>query len=224
MSSNSAAQQLKRYSEAGINSMYILLAIISAYILGSIPTSYIMGRITKGIDIREFGSGNVGATNALRVLGTKIGIFTLIIDIGKGFLAVTVGKLLVEDPSDLILIFVGLSAIIGHIFTIFLKFKGGKGVATSAGVFIALVPIPVLITLIVFIITVWISKFVSLGSILAAFTLFTTELIINILNSFEELEILIFTFIIALFIIIRHKANIQRLIAGNENKISFKKK
>jgi len=224
MSSNSAVQQLKRYSEAGINSMYILLAIISAYILGSIPTSYIMGRITKGIDIREFGSGNVGATNALRVLGTKIGIFTLIIDIGKGFLAVTVGKLLVEDPSDLILIFVGLSAIIGHIFTIFLKFKGGKGVATSAGVFIALVPIPVLITLIVFIITVWISKFVSLGSILAAFTLFTTELIINILNSFEELEILIFTFIIALFIIIRHKANIQRLIAGNENKISFKKK
>lgn len=204
--------------------MYILATIIAAYILGSIPTSYIMGRITKGIDIREFGSGNVGATNALRILGTKIGIFTLIIDIGKGFLAVAISKLIVEDPSDLILIFVGLSAIIGHIFTIFLKFKGGKGVATSAGVFIALLPLPVLIALIVFVITVWVSKFVSLGSILAAFTLFTTELIINILNSFEQLEILIFTFMIALFIIIRHKANIQRLIAGNENKISFKKK
>lgn len=204
--------------------MYILLALISAYLLGSIPTSYIMGKVLRGIDIREFGSGNVGATNALRILGTKIGIITLIIDIGKGFLAVSLAKIIIPNPTDLTLIIVGLFAIAGHIFTIFLKFMGGKGVATSAGVFIALIPIPVIITLFVFVITVWISKFVSLGSILAAFTLLITELIINVLNSFAELEILIFTFIIALFIIIRHKANIHRLINGNENKISFKKK
>ena len=204
--------------------MEIIIALISAYILGSIPTSYIMGKLIKGIDIRDFGSGNVGATNALRILGTKVGVFTLIIDIGKGFLAVNIARFIIHEPTDLIIILIGLFAIIGHIFTIFLKFKGGKGVATSAGVFIALVPIPVALALVVFVVTVWLSKFVSLGSILAALTLFVAELVINILNSFSELEILIFTFIIALFIIIRHKANIQRLINGNENKISFNKK
>ena len=204
--------------------MNIIIAFLSAYILGSIPTSYIMGKLIKGIDIRDFGSGNVGATNALRILGTKIGVFTLIIDIGKGFLAVNIARFIIEYPSDLIIILTGLFAISGHIFTLFLKFKGGKGVATSAGVFIALVPIPMVIALFVFIVTVWLSKFVSLGSILSAFTLFVSELIINIQSSFEKFEILIFTFVIALFIIIRHKANIQRLINGNENKISFKKK
>ncbi|MCD6176344.1 MAG: glycerol-3-phosphate 1-O-acyltransferase PlsY [Candidatus Cloacimonetes bacterium] len=204
--------------------MNIIIALFTAYILGSIPTSYIMGKLIKGIDIRDFGSGNVGATNALRILGTKVGVFTLIIDIGKGFLAVNIARIIIEDPTDLIMILTGLFAILGHIFTIFLKFKGGKGVATSAGVFIALVPVPIAIALFVFIITVWLSKFVSLGSILAAFTLFISELIINIRNSFTKIEILIFTFIITLFIIIRHKANIQRLINGNENKISFKKK
>ena len=204
--------------------MNIIIALFTAYILGSIPTSYIMGKLIKGIDIRDFGSGNVGATNALRILGTKVGVFTLIIDIGKGFLAVNIARIIIEDPTDLIMILTGLFAILGHIFTIFLKFKGGKGVAASAGVFIALVPVPIAIALFVFIITVWLSKFVSLGSILAAFTLFISELIINIRNSFTEIEILIFTFIITLFIIIRHKANIQRLINGNENKISFKKK
>jgi len=203
--------------------MNIIITLIAAYILGSIPTSYIMGKLIKGIDIRDFGSGNVGATNALRILGTKIGVFTLIIDIGKGFLAVNIARIIIPEPTDLIIITTGLFAIIGHIFTIFLKFKGGKGVATSAGVFIALVPVPITIALLVFIITVWLSKFVSLGSILAALTLFISELVINIRNSFTQIEILVFTFIVALFIIIRHKANIQRLINGNENKISFKK-
>jgi len=137
---------------------------------------------------------------------------------------VNIAKLIIPEPSDLLIIATGLLAILGHIFTVFLSFKGGKGVATSAGVFIALVPIPVAIALIVFIVTDWITKFVSLGSILGALTLFIAELVINIRNSFTELEILIFTFLIALFIIIRHKANIQRLLNGNENKISFKKK
>ena len=204
--------------------MNIIITLFAAYILGSIPTSYIMGKLIKGIDIRDFGSGNVGATNALRILGTKVGIFTLIIDIGKGFLAVNFARFIIPEPTDLIIILTGLFAIIGHIFTIFLKFKGGKGVATSAGVFIALVPIPIALALFIFVLTVWVSRFVSLGSILAALTLFVSELVINIRNSFAELEILIFTFIIALFIIVRHKANIQRLIKGNENKINFKKK
>lgn len=201
----------------------IISAFVTAYLLGSIPTSFIMGKIVRKIDIRQYGSGNVGATNALRVLGTKIGIITLIIDIGKGILAVVIGKILVTEPSNLLLIGFGLFAILGHIFTIFLKFKGGKGVATSAGVFIALIPVPVAITLVVFVVTVWLSKYVSLGSIIGALTLFLVELYINIQNDFSDLEILIFVFVIALFIIIRHKSNIKRIIAGNENRISFKK-
>jgi glycerol-3-phosphate acyltransferase PlsY len=199
------------------------IILIIAYLLGSIPTSYLMGRILKKIDIRKFGSGNIGATNAFRVLGVKVGILTLIIDVAKGFFAIQLGKYILENPDDLFLIFIGLAVILGHIFTIFLKFKGGKGVATSAGVFIALIPIPVFITLVVFILTVWISKYVSLGSLLAALTLFITELIININNSFAEIEILILIFIITVFIIIRHRENIKRILKGNENKIKFKK-
>ncbi len=190
--------------------------------MGSIPTSYILGKKIKKIDIREYGSGNVGATNALRVLGTKYGVIALILDMAKGAIPVFVGKYL--GFSDPWLIAVALTAILGHIFTIFLNFKGGKGVATSAGVFIALTPLSVGIALVVFIITVWLTRYVSLGSILAALTLFVSELIINIQNGFQSKEILVLVFVIATFIIVKHKSNIQRLLAGNENKLSFKKK
>jgi len=200
------------------------LLILGSYILGSIPTSYIFGITLKGVDLRKHGSGNVGATNALRVLGTGIGIVTLILDIAKGFLAVFIGRLIVPEISDLMLILIGMAAISGHIFTIFLKFKGGKGVATSAGVFIALTPLATLITFVVFIMVVWISKYVSLGSLVGALTLFIIELILNINNSFEHYQILIFVGVICLFIFVRHKANIGRIINGNENKISFKGK
>ncbi len=190
--------------------------------MGSIPTSYILGKKIKKLDIREYGSGNVGATNALRVLGTKYGVIALILDMAKGAIPVFVGKYL--GFSDPWLIAVALTAILGHIFTIFLNFKGGKGVATSAGVFIALTPLSVGIALVVFIITVWLTRYVSLGSILAALTLFVSELIINIQNGFQSKEILVLVFVIATFIIVKHKSNIQRLLAGNENKLSFKKK
>jgi len=200
----------------------IILSFVFAYLIGSIPTSYLMGKIIKGIDIRDYGSGNVGATNALRVLGTKIGIITLLIDIGKGFVAVQIGKLLISEPTNLFLILMGLFAIIGHIFTIFLKFKGGKGVATSAGVFIALSPLPIAIALIVFVVTVWISKYVSLGSMVAALVFFLLELMVNVRNRFANVELLIFIFLLMVFIIVRHKTNIKRIIDGNENRISFR--
>ena len=199
-----------------------LISFVFAYLLGSIPTSFLMGKLIKGIDIREYGSGNVGATNALRVLGTKIGIITLLIDIGKGFLAIQMGKLLFSEPSNLFLICMGLFGIIGHIFTIYLKFKGGKGVATSAGVFIALSPLPVAIALVVFVITVWLSKYISLGSMVAALMFFLVELFVNVRNRFANFELLIFIFLIMVFIFIRHKANIKRIIDGNENRISFR--
>lgn len=211
-----------------VNNIIFGILLVISYLLGGIPTSYIFGKIFKKIDIRNFGSGNVGATNALRVLGVKMGVTTLILDIGKGFIAVYFSKLIMQEKGieqiELFLIFIGMTAILGHIFSIYLGFKGGKGVATSAGVFLALIPIPFLIAFLIFFVIVAISKYVSLGSILAAITLVVGELIINFQNGFSQKGYLIFTIIIALFIIIKHKSNIKRLIAGNENKISFKGK
>jgi len=202
----------------------IIMAVICSYLLGCIPTSFIFGKLIKKIDIRQYGSHNVGATNAIRVLGIKIGIVTLLIDIAKGFFAIHIGKLIIQDPENILIICFGLAAILGHIFTVFLNFKGGKGVATFAGVLIALAPIPFLIALLIFFLIVWITRYVSLGSILAGIVLLIVEIIINIRSAFSELEYLIFFFIIVMFIIIRHKKNINRLISGTENKISFKKK
>ncbi|MBC8384012.1 MAG: glycerol-3-phosphate 1-O-acyltransferase PlsY [Candidatus Cloacimonetes bacterium] len=204
--------------------MNLLISVLFSYILGSIPTGYIFGKLIKGIDIREHGSGNVGATNALRVLGTKIGIITLILDVLKGYFAMFIASRIITDPTNLHLIIIGFAVIIGHIFTIFLKFKGGKGVATSAGVFIFLTPIPVIFALIVFILTVSLSRFISLGSILASLTLFVTELIMNFRNQFSDKEKLILVAIVMSFIIIRHISNIKRIFAGNENKLTFGKK
>jgi glycerol-3-phosphate acyltransferase PlsY len=181
-----------------------------------------MGKILKGIDIRKFGSGNVGATNALRVLGTKIGITTLLLDAAKGAVPVIIAKKF--DFEGTVLVIIALSAILGHIFTIFLKFKGGKGVATSAGVFGALTPIPFCIALASFILIVIFTKYISLGSIVSALILAISELVINLQNNFAEREFLVFVSIIALLIIVRHKDNILRLKNGNENKISFGKK
>jgi len=201
----------------------IFSLVLAAYLLGSVPTSYLFGK-SKGIDLRQHGSRNIGATNALRVLGAKIGIFTMIIDISKGFFAVYISKLILPGISDIYLIFIGLAAVIGHIFTIFLKFKGGKGVATSAGVFLALAPAASLIAVLVFIITITISKYVSLGSILAAAALFIYELIMNLNNCFQNYEILIFTGVIFIFILIRHRSNINRILKGKENKLVFRGK
>jgi glycerol-3-phosphate acyltransferase PlsY len=197
--------------------------LLVAYLLGSVPFSYILGKLIKKLDIRQHGSGNVGATNALRVLGTKYGVLALILDALKGAAPILIARALFPEISDLFLILVGLFAILGHIFTIFLRFKGGKGVATSAGVFAALIPTAVVFALFVFVITVAISRYVSLGSILAAITLLIVSLIRNIQLGFTELELLIFVALIVIFIIFKHRSNIKRLINGNENKISFKK-
>jgi len=209
--------------------LYSVSAVVIAYLLGSIPTSYIMGKLFRKIDIRQHGSGNVGATNALRILGVKMGITVMIIDILKGYVAVQIGKLILlqwteSDFFNYLLIIIAFGAIMGHIFTVFLNFKGGKGVATSAGVFLSLTPIPFIAALLFFILTVTVSKYVSLGSIIASVVLIISETVINIKSGFAEIEFLILVFLVAFFIIIKHKANIKRLLAGNENKISFTKK
>lgn len=206
-----------------MNLMMHFSIIILAYLLGSIPTSFLFGK-ARNIDLRQHGSGNVGATNALRILGVKTGIITLLIDIAKGFLAVHLTRIFLVGSTDLYLIAVGLAAILGHIFTIFLNFKGGKGVATSAGVFLALAPLASAFAFLVFIIIVVLTKYVSLGSLLAALTLVVAELIININNDFQHLPVLILAGLIGIFIFIRHRANISRIRQGKENKISFRRK
>lgn len=149
----------------------ILLIAVLSYILGSVPTSIIVGKIFRGIDIREHGSGNAGATNAVRVLGFKIGLIVYIVDIGKGFVAAYyVAKLKIDQvPLDMIYIQIiaGSAAVLGHIYTIFASFKGGKGVGAAAGMAIALAPVPVLIALGVFIALVAVTNYVSVGSLSA---------------------------------------------------------
>ena len=196
--------------------MYIyLFTILICYLIGSIPTAYIMGKYLKGIDIRNHGSGNVGATNALRVLGKKAGSITLLIDILKGAICVSlIPMLFAEKSNELIRIIACISVIAGHIWTVFLKFKGGKGIATSCGAFLGLTPIPVLITVAIFGVTLACFRYVSLGSITAAFCL-------PFLIFFMEHSITytIFSSIIAALLIFKHRANIKRLLNETENKI-----
>ncbi len=201
----------------------VILICIIAYLLGSIPTSFIFGKLTQGIDLRKYGSGNVGATNALRVLGTPVGLLTLLIDLAKGFFPVFIVQNLLPSPDLLLPILAALAAILGHIFTIFLKFKGGKGVATSAGAIIALAPEHVLVALTIFLIIVILTRFVSLGSIIAALSLFILQLIQFLQTDFDNSELFIFISFVVIFILIKHRANIKRLLQGKENKISFKK-
>ncbi len=203
--------------------MHILLALI-AYLLGSIPTSYWIGKIFFQIDIRNHGSGNAGATNTLRVLGWKVALPVLILDILKGYFAV---KLYLFLPEALIsqwpyipLIY-GILAVIGHIFPIFAGFRGGKGVATTSGVLLAVNPYALLICLAVFLLFVIVTRMVSAGSVLGAFSL-------PFLFSFyfypSDPYYFAFSLMIFILVVYKHFSNIKRIIQGTENKLSFRKK
>ncbi len=207
--------------------MDIILILLISYLIGSFPTAIIAGKILKKIDIREHGSGNAGATNVFRVLGWRSGVVVLIIDIFKGFAAVWWVPEISGTAPDIKIyyqILAGIAAIAGHIWTIFAKFRGGKGVGTAAGVVLGLQPGPVIICLLIFLGVVYKTRFVSLGSMIAAFLL---PLILLIQKFFLEVEIqmpmLVLSIILALLIIITHRANINRLIQGTENKLSFGK-
>jgi glycerol-3-phosphate acyltransferase PlsY len=206
----------------------LILMVALSYLLGSIPTAIIAGKILKNIDIRTQGSGNAGATNVFRVLGWKAGLTVLLIDMVKGLLATTVvykialGEVMVGE--ELLQIIAGLSAVFGHIWTIFAGFKGGKGVGTGAGMVIGIVPGAVLVGLVIFMMVVAITRFVSLGSILASLTVPVYILIdYFFLNHPTSITIIIFGCFIPLLIIFTHRSNIKRLVNGKENKIQFKK-
>lgn len=191
--------------------------MIVAYILGSIPNALWIGKVFKGIDVREHGSKNTGSTNAARVLGAKLGILTLILDISKGAIPTLIASMLLDSSISVIL--VGICAILGHSFSIFMKFKGGKAVATTVGVFIVLVPGAILLAAIVFFLVFGITRYVSLSSMIGAISL-----PIWIIIFYKNIPLTIFGIIIAILIIVRHKSNIQRLLDGTESKFSINKK
>jgi glycerol-3-phosphate acyltransferase PlsY len=190
--------------------MELALWFLGAYLAGAIPTSYILGKMLKGIDIREHGSGNAGATNVFRVLGPAPAVVTLLVDALKGYIPVA---LTLQHFDVQVCAVVGLCAIVGHIWSVFLKFRGGKGVATAAGVFLALLPEPTLFAVGVFTLVLLFTRYVSLGSILAAVTLVTYTWLRN-----EPLLLSVLATVAGLLIIFRHRSNIVKLIRGEENR------
>ncbi len=207
---------------------YLILMLILSYLIGSIPTSIIAGKLVRGIDIRQHGSGNAGATNVFRVLGWKTGVVVLIIDILKGLVPTVwvakVGMMGMGGHPINFQILAGLAAVFGHIWTLFAAFKGGKGVGTGAGMIIGIAPLAVLICVVVFVAVVAISRIVSLGSILASVTFFVVIFAQRFLfqQSVPD-QLLIFSIFIPLLIIFTHRSNLQRLWRGEENKIQFHK-
>ena len=189
-----------------------ILAIVIGYLLGAIPFGLIVGKNIYGIDLREHGSNNTGATNAFRVLGPMPALFVGIPDMLKGVLAVYFAQLLSANP--VIMVVAGIAAICGHNWSMWMKFRGGRGVATSVGVLLMLAPKVVGIVLVVFIILVAITRYVSLGSV-------TGGILVPFLMWYFEypLVIKIFGIVVAIFIVLRHRANIKRLLNGTENKV-----
>lgn len=207
------------------------LVIILSYLVGSIPTSIIVGKLVKGIDIRNYGSGNPGGTNVIRVVGLGWGIFVILFDAFKGFFATYFiagwfyrGDLTQFLNFTTLQILAGCFAVVGHIWTIFAGFRGGKGVSTSAGMLLGIAPFDLLIAIVIFSVIVASTRYVSLGSIVSAisfpFIIIFTERILKIKHS-DFYTLLIFGSIIAMLIVYRHRSNIKRLIAGNENKLNF---
>jgi acyl phosphate:glycerol-3-phosphate acyltransferase len=182
-----------------------------SFILGSIPFGIIMGKV-KGVDLKRVGSGNIGATNVLRSIGALPAVLTLLGDILKGTLAVSTGRYF--GVGTLYEGLIGVSAILGHNFSLFLGFRGGKGVATSLGVLVLYTPKVAFITLIIWLVTVFFTKYSSMGAIVS-FTLLPANIV---LFDYDKTKLFI-TILIALFILIRHKDNIKRLIHGSEKKI-----
>jgi glycerol-3-phosphate acyltransferase PlsY len=201
-----------------------LLAIVASYLLGSIPAAYIAGK-AKGIDLRKHGSGNLGATNVMRVLGTKIGLAVFLFDMAKGGAPVyffprwlAASGALTVDPV-IFAILCGVAAIVGHVRPIYLKFgKGGKGVATAAGVFLALAPLQTLLALLVFATVLFASGYVSLGSLTSAAALpMLLAATVGIHSPLFAISI-----VVALFVFWTHRANIARLRAGEEHRFGRK--
>ncbi len=202
-----------------MNILTLLALTLISYLIGSIPFGLLIAK-TKGLDIREQGSGNIGATNVLRCLGKPLGIACFILDVLKGYLPAAFFPILGNCGSDFGILF-GVAAILGHNFPVFLHFKGGKGVATSAGVLIGIAPLAVGLGILSWALVFFISGYVSLGSIIAALVVAIVGWVR--LNTYGIVTALALTLLGALAVY-RHRENIKRLLAGTENKFQRKSK
>ena len=208
-------------------SIEIILLVVFAYLIGAFPSAVWLGNFFYNVDVREFGSGNAGATNTFRILGKKAGIPVLFLDILKGWIAVRL-VFLVSNYSLLSpelyfenqLAF-GISAIIGHLFPIYTGFRGGKGIATMLGVLIGIAPLSAFFSICVFILVLFTSKYVSLSSMIASLTF--PFFVMFILHSTND-SLNLFAIFVPILSLITHQKNIERLIRGNETKIKFDKK
>lgn len=196
-------------------SSHEIFFIVLSYLLGSVPFGYLICYFSEGKDIRTMGSGNIGATNVLRSKGKLAGLATLALDITKGALPIVYGGIHFELPW--IVLLGGLAVLLGHVFPVFLKFRGGKGVATLVGVFLVFYYPALLAFLAAFFLALWLTRYVSLGSLLGTTALFFCVLFTQV----AEASMVVLAML--LLIVFRHRANIGRLLAGNENKFSLRK-
>ncbi|HCY6546068.1 TPA: glycerol-3-phosphate 1-O-acyltransferase PlsY [Staphylococcus aureus] len=201
--------------------MMIIVMLLLSYLIGAFPSGFVIGKLFFKKDIRQFGSGNTGATNSFRVLGRPVGFLVTFLDIFKGFITVFFPLWLPVHADGPISTFftngliVGLFAILGHVYPVYLKFQGGKAVATSAGVVLGVNPILLLILAIIFFIVLKIFKYVSLASIVAAICCVIGSLII------QDYILLVVSFLVSIILIIRHRSNIARIFRGEEPKIKW---
>lgn len=196
------------------------LLVLAAYLVGAIPASYIAGRLARGIDLREHGSGNLGATNAFRVLGAKVAAPVVVFDILKGTLPVVAFSQWDGSGDWRWELAYGAAAIIGHVFPVYMRFRGGKGVATSAGVFLALAPEAVGLGLLTWLIVLKLTRMVSAGSIAAGVAV---GVLLGLNVPAERLEVRILGGLIVAFIIFAHRANVGRIMRGEEHRFGMKK-
>jgi glycerol-3-phosphate acyltransferase PlsY len=210
----------------------LILLILSSYVAGSLPFALIIGRLLKGVDIRKYGSGNLGSTNAFRVLGIPYGILVQLLDIGKGlFVVVVLANVMYDylpfsnitpfDDLTLVKIIAGIAAVIGHTFSPFAGFKGGKGINTALGMLISLSPVEASVSAGFFILILLSSGYVSLGSIVASFvfpiTMFLRENLFKV-EIYGYKTLIFFSIAVSVFLIYNHRTNIIRLLKGNENR------
>ncbi|MEG0069640.1 MAG: glycerol-3-phosphate 1-O-acyltransferase PlsY [Cetobacterium sp.] len=194
--------------------------VVIAYLFGSLPCGVWLGKGTKNIDIREHGSKNSGATNAYRILGPKYGIMVLVMDALKGYIPLYLANEFGLGGVEIILL--GLVAILGHTFSFFLQFKGGKGVATSLGVFLFLMPKVIGVLVLVFILVVGITRYISLGSVICSALLPILAFFMPVRDSATRTPLVMISLVVGIFVIYKHKANIVRLMEGKENKFNLK--
>ncbi|OQA92308.1 MAG: Glycerol-3-phosphate acyltransferase [Elusimicrobia bacterium ADurb.Bin231] len=192
----------------------LIAVILFSFLIGSFPTAYLITKIFYGKDIRKLGSGNPGATNVFRCVSKIVGIITFVIDAGKGFIPVFVASRLFPAEYPYIPILCGSLSVAGHMWTPFLGFKGGKGVATGAGVFLGLYPVATVLSMAVFMTVLFIFKYVSIGSIVASFSM---PIFLAIFG--ESLPIIVISFCLAMVILWKHKSNIEKIIEKKRKKI-----